>query len=66
MSFVRLEFGKTYINVLLRDPKYTDPKEIIKDITSYKYGYKGQAKIKSLNDVDYIFDLIRQSYESTL
>lgn len=66
MSFTRFEFGKTYIDVLLRDPKYNDPKDLVKDISSYKYGYKGKAKIKSLKEVDDIFDLIKQSYESTL
>jgi len=66
MSFTRLEFGKTYIDILLRDPKYNDPKNLVKDISSYKYGYKGRAKIKSVKEVDDIFDLIRQSYESTL
>jgi predicted transport protein len=66
MSFTRFEFGKTYIDILLRDPKYNDPKNLVKDISSYKYGYKGRAKIKSVKEVDDIFDLIRQSYESTL
>ena len=66
MSFTRLEFGKTYIDILLKDPKYNDPKNLVKDISSYKYGYKGRAKIKSISEVDDIFDLIKQSYESTL
>lgn len=65
-SFTRFEFGKTYIDVLLRGAKYQDPKGLIQDIASYKWGYDGRAKIKSLEDVEVIFDLIRQSYESTL
>lgn len=65
-SFTRFEFGKTYIDVLLRGAKYQDPKGLIQDIASYKWGYDGRAKIKSLEDVEIIFDLIRQSYESTL
>lgn len=65
-SFTRFEFGKSYISILLREPKYKDPKNFVKDITSHMWGYKGRAKIESIKDVEYIFDLIRQSYEETL
>jgi len=65
-SFTRFEFGKSYIDILLRDSKYDDPKGLVKDITTHKWGYCGLAKIKSLGDVDYVFGLIKQSYESTL
>ena len=68
-SFVRFEFGKSYIDILVRDSRYgykIDPKNMVKDITSYKYGYKGKIKLKSKDDVSYVLDLIRQSYESTL
>jgi predicted transport protein len=65
-SFVRFEFGKSYIKVLLREPSYNDPNSLVQDITSYMYGYRGQVKIKTQEEVDVIFDLVRQSYESTL
>ena len=65
-SFTRLQFGQSYIDILLKDPKYNDPKNFIKDITHLEFGYKGLAKIKSIKDVDYVFDLIKQSYEQTL
>ncbi len=65
-SFTRFEFGKSYINVLLRDSTYKDPKNIIKDITSHKWGYQGLVKINTIKDVQYVFGLIRQSYETTL
>ncbi len=65
-SFTRFEFGRSYIDVLLRDPKYNDPNDFVKDISSHKWGYQGRAKIKSINDVDYVFELIKQSYETTL
>ncbi|MBN1547292.1 MAG: hypothetical protein JW902_11580 [Syntrophaceae bacterium] len=65
-SFVRFEFGKSYIDVLLREPKYDDLKGMVKDITSFEWGYKGRAKIKSLQDAEYVLGLIKQSYESTL
>jgi predicted transport protein len=65
-SFTRFEFGKSYIDILLRDPKYIDPKNFVIDISSNKWGYKGRVKIKSDADIDYVFNLIEQSYQSTL
>jgi len=65
-SFLRLEFGQSYINVLVREPKYNDPKGLVKDITTHMWGYKGKIQIKSLNDADAVFDIIKQSYEETL
>ncbi len=66
MSFTRFEFGRTYIDILLREGKYNDPKKLVKDISAFKWGYKGRVKIKSIKEADKVFDLIRQSYESTL
>jgi len=68
-SFVRFEFGKSYIDVLIRDSRYglkIDQRKMVKDITSFGWGYKGRAKLKSKKDVNYVLDLIRQSYESIL
>ena len=65
-SFVRFEFGKSYMDVLLRQPKYDDPKGMVKDITSFEWGYKGRAKVRSPQDAEYVFRMIKQSYESTL
>ena len=65
-SFCRFEFRKNSINLLLREPKYNDPKNLVKDITSFEWGYKGLVKIDKLSNVDYLFSLIKQSYEETL
>lgn len=65
-SFTRFEFGKSYIDILLRESSYKDPKHIVKDISSFKWGYKGRVKIKSIENIDEIFALIKQSYEQTL
>lgn len=68
-SFVRFEFGKSYIDVLIRDSRYgrsIDPNGMVKDITSFEWGYKGMVKLKNREDVPYVLNLIRQSYESTL
>lgn len=65
-SFTRLEFGKSYIDVLLREAKYKDPKGLVKDISAFKWGYKGRVKIKSKSEVEDVFNLIKQSYEETI
>ncbi|MBP6860188.1 MAG: hypothetical protein KBC38_01335 [Candidatus Pacebacteria bacterium] len=68
-SFVRFEFGKSYVNVLVRDPRYDhkiDPKGLLKDVSSFGWGYKGVAKLKSKEDVQDVLELVRASYESTL
>lgn len=65
-SFLRCEFGKGYIDLLLRDSKYDDPRGLVKDIAAYEWGYNGRAKLKSLDDVEYVFGLVKQSYDSTL
>lgn len=64
--FTRIEFKKSFIRVLLREPKYKDPLKIVRDITSFRWGYKGRVKIINDSDIDYIFGLIKQSYEETL
>lgn len=66
-SFARLEFRPTWIQLLLRDPQYKiDSKKIVKDVTNNKWGYNGMVKFQPDSDSDYIFNLVRQSYESTL
>lgn len=65
-SFTRFEFGKSYIDVLLKDAKYNDPRRLVKDISSFKWGYKGKVKIKLIGEADEAFKLIKQSYEQTL
>ena len=65
-SFTRFEFGKSYIDVLVRESKYNDPKGLVKDITSFKWGYEGKIKVTSLKEVDDVFALVKQSYEQTL
>ena len=65
-SFVRFEFKRNYIQVLLKQPEYNDPEKMIKDITSFGWGYKGMVKLIPASDISYIFRLIKQSYEETL
>ena len=66
-SFARFEFRKTWIQVLLRDAKYSqDTNNLIKDITSNEWGYKGMIKFDVKTDITYLLDLIKASYSSTL
>jgi len=65
-SFVRFEFGKNVLDVLVRSSKYNDPRSLVDDITAHMWGYKGRIKVKSVEDVDNVFDVVKQSYEETL
>jgi predicted transport protein len=66
-SFTRLEFRKTWIQLLLRDSSYQiDTQGLVKDISINEWGYKGMVKFTVESDVDYVFNLIKDSYESTL
>lgn len=66
-SFARLEFRPTWVQLLLRDPQYkTDSKNLVKDVTSNDWGYRGMVKFVPESDIDYVFNLVKQSYESTL
>jgi len=66
-SFARLEFRPTWIQLLLKEAHYSgDAKKLIKDVTSNDWGYKGMIKLQPDSDIDYIFNLVKQSYESTL
>lgn len=66
-SFTRLEFRKTWVQVLLRDPQYkADTKQLVRDVTTYRWGFLGMIKLKADSDIEYIYRLIKDSYESTL
>ncbi len=66
-SFVRLEFRKTYIQVLLRSPKYKeDTLGLVRDITTNEWGYLGMIKLTSDSNLEEVFSIIKSSYDSTL
>lgn len=65
-SFARFEFRKNSVNLLLRKPKCVDPKKLVRDVTSFEWGYKGLVKIDAKSDVNYLLGLIKQSYQETL
>lgn len=66
-SFTRFEFRGTWIQVLIRDPKYSeDTLNLVKDVTTHRWGYKGMVKFTPESDISYIFSIVQASYNSTL
>lgn len=66
-SFARFEFRKTWIQLLIRDAHYPeDTRMMIKDVTTNRWGYRGMVKLTLESNIEYIFSLIRASYNSTL
>jgi predicted transport protein len=66
-SFARLEFKRTWIQLLLRDLTYVeDTQKLIRDISSHKWGYKGMIRLTPESDLEYTFALVRASYNTTL
>ncbi|MCH8904566.1 MAG: hypothetical protein IIA45_11705 [Bacteroidetes bacterium] len=65
-SFTHVNFRKSLFYVLVRKSKYKDPKKIVRDISGFMWGYNGQIKLKDENDINRVFDIIKQSYKETL
>lgn len=66
-SFVRFEFLQSYIDVLLREEAaQNDPQGMTEDIRRYQGGYPRRVKLRSQDQVGYVFGLVKQSHESTL
>ena len=66
-SFTRFQIRKNFIQILLKDPKYKEDKKVlIKDVSANKWGYRGLVKVVADTDIEYIFNLIEASYNSTL
>jgi len=64
--FANFTFRRNSLDLLLRQPKYHDPQKLVRDVTSFAWGYRGLVKIVKESDVSYILNLIKQSYEETL
>ncbi len=53
--------------VLVRDASYPeDTDKLITDVTSFRWGYKGKFVLKEDSDPEYILEVVRASYNSTL
>ncbi|MEI6533191.1 MAG: hypothetical protein WCO06_05125 [Candidatus Roizmanbacteria bacterium] len=66
-SFTRLEFKGTWIQVLVQGPSYPeDTLNIIQDVTTHRWGYRGKIKFTPESDIEYIYSIIKASYNNTL
>ncbi len=66
-SFVRFEFRINSIQILVRESSYEiDNKNIIKNISQNHWGYLGLIKMTEDSDMEYIYKIIKESYNSTL
>ena len=65
--FADLHFQKSGLKIFLRPLTYDDPKSLVKQIPDgYKWKLNKFVQITSLEDSDYVFGLIEQSYKDVL
>ena len=66
-SFVEIEVYKNKLVVYLMTIDYNDPEHLIEDVPeSYNYVMNKRINISNEKELQYSFDIIKQSYESTL
>lgn len=66
-SFARFEFRANSIQILVREPKYAgDTLGMVKDVSSNSWGYLGAIKLTEELDTNSVFELVKESYNSTL
>lgn len=66
-NFADLHFQKSGLKIFLRPITYDDPKNLVKQIPDgYKWKLNKFVQITSLEDSDYVFELIEQSYKDVL
>lgn len=66
-NFADLHFQKSGLKIFLRPLTYDDPKSLVKQIPDgYKWKLNKFVQITSLEDSDYVFGLIEQSYKDVL
>lgn len=66
-SFVEIEVYKNKLVVYLMTIDYNDPEHLIEDVpASYNYVMNKRINISNEKELQYSFDIIKQSYESTL
>ena len=66
-SFVEIEVYKSKLVVYLMNIDYNDPEHLIEDVPeSYNYVMNKKINISNEKELQYSFDIIKQSYESTL
>ncbi len=66
-NFADLHFQRSGLKIFLRPLTYVDPKGLVKQIPDgYKWKLNKFVQISNLEDSDYVFGLIEQSYKDVL
>lgn len=66
-NFVAIEFYKNKLKVFIRAKEIEDPKKLFEDWWQAKlktHTSLWRAQLKSIDEIDYIFDVIKQAYQS--
>ena len=66
-TFAEVHIGKNHIKMFLRPIEYNDPNNLIEKIPdSYQWTLDRRVYIKTNDEIDYVFNLIEQSYQDVL
>lgn len=66
-TFAEVHIGKNQLKMFLRPIQYNDPKNLIEKIPdSYQWTLDRRVYIKTIDEIDYVFSLIEQSYQDVL
>jgi predicted transport protein len=66
-SFVRIEFRSGFLGIIFKEKEgFVDPKNLSKDIRSFKWGFERTTNVRSMDNFDDVMYLLKQAYETTL
>ena len=66
-TFAEIHLGKNQIKMYLRPIDYNDPKKIVEKIPDgYNWTLNQRIYVKDIEELDYVFGLIEQSYQDVL
>lgn len=66
-NFVEIHIYKNFMQILLTDIEYNDPKHLIEKVPdSFRWSLNKRMNISNREDLEYAINLIKQSYNSTL
>lgn len=67
MTFVEVHIRKSQLALYLRPIKYNDPKNLVEKISDgYNWTLNKRVYAKNIEDIEYILELIKQSYNDVL
>lgn len=66
-TFVELHLGKQQLKIYMRPIDYTDPRNMVEKISEgYQWTLDRRVYLKKESDIDYVMELIEQSYKDVL